>query len=87
MRTHRDQNGFVYEREAVVIYIGNKKDHTGKAKCPQPGTTHSICVADLVPAGNILRAKKRKQHTTQHVRRPCTESLPYSSTDAMHCIA
>ena len=67
---HRDNHGFVYERDAVVVHIGKSKDHNGYANCPAPGATHKICVAELKEATHILRAKKKKQHSrpTQEVR-------------------
>ena len=65
----RDKQGFVYEREAIIVHIGKTKDHSGYANCPAAGATHKICVSELKEATNILRAKKKKQHTkTQTVR-------------------
>lgn len=58
----------MYERDAVVFYIGKHKDGSGSAECPVAGTTHRIRVSDLTTAASVLRAKKRKQHSTQQVR-------------------
>jgi hypothetical protein len=65
---HRDNKGFVYEREAVLVHIGKSKNHNGYANCPAPGATHTICAAELKEATHILRAKKKKQHRPTQVR-------------------
>lgn len=49
-----DNRGFVYERAAIVQYIGRAKSK----ECPVAGTQHTVTVAELKPS---RMAKKMKQ--------------------------
>lgn len=58
-----DVKGYVYERSAIVEYV---RRHAGNgvnaaAQCPAAGTNHTVRVAELRPAREVIRAKKRAE--------------------------
>lgn len=50
-----DERGFVYEREAIVQYIGKSKSKD----CPVAGTNHKVTVSELKPSRAAKKLKQR----------------------------
>lgn len=50
-----DARGFVYEREAIVQYIGKSKS----TACPVAGTNHKVTVSELKPSRAAKKFKQR----------------------------
>lgn len=46
----------MYERALIVNYL---KTRPPPVACPISATTHTVALADLVPATAVIRAKKR----------------------------
>jgi hypothetical protein len=59
----RDQLGYVYERSAILMMIGN----AARVPCPVLGTMHTVSVADLKDATEI-RLKKRLQRLKRNTQ-------------------
>jgi len=55
-----DAQGFVYEREAIVQYIGKKKH----VQCPVSGTGHNVTLAELKPSRAAAKLKQRAAYQT-----------------------
>ena len=58
-----DVKGYVYERAAIVEYVRRQAGHGAHAaaQCPAAGTNHAVRVAELRPARELIRAKKRAE--------------------------
>ena len=58
-----DVKGYVYERAAIVEYVRRQAGHGAHAaaQCPAAGTNHAVRVAELRPAREVFRAKKRAE--------------------------
>ena len=58
-----DVKGYVYERAAIVEYVRRQAGHGAHAaaQCPAAGTNHAVRVAELRPAREVIRAKKRAE--------------------------
>jgi len=58
-----DIKGYVYERAAIVEYVRRQAGHGAyaAAQCPAAGTNHAVRVAELRPAREVIRAKKRAE--------------------------
>ena len=58
-----DVKGYVYERAAIVEYVRRQAGHGAyaAAQCPAAGTNHAVRVAELRPAREVIRAKKRAE--------------------------
>ena len=58
-----DVKGYVYERAAIVEYVRRQagRGAHAAAQCPAAGTNHAVRVAELRPAWEVFRAKKRAE--------------------------
>ena len=80
----RDQKGYVYEKESVMLYINRFKGQPVKnpnaGASPErsavrlrsrnlAGVTAPLTAAELQPAKNVMRMARRKQLASQQVRR------------------
>jgi hypothetical protein len=52
-----DAKGFIYEKKAIVEFIGRKSSR----ECPMAGTTHKVTVAELRESRVALKLKQRAQ--------------------------
>ena len=52
-----DKMGFIYEKDAIMRYIGSKKS----VDCPEAGTRHKVSKADLKPSRTALKMKQRAE--------------------------
>ena len=52
-----DAKGFIYERKAIVEFIGRKSSR----ECPMAGTKHKVTVAELRESRVALKLKQRAQ--------------------------
>jgi hypothetical protein len=80
----RDQNGYVYEKAAVLQYIAGynrgpaKNPNAGVCGCAcccalaltrmAAGVTAPITAAEMQPAKNVMRMQRRRQLALQQVR-------------------
>jgi len=56
----KDKQGYVYEKEYIIQMFQRGMN---AIECPVAGTTHQIHKADLKPAKELLRERKRRMHT------------------------
>mmetsp|Transcript_6794 Transcript_6794/g.15043 ORF Transcript_6794/g.15043 Transcript_6794/m.15043 type:complete len:240 (+) Transcript_6794:110-829(+) len=71
-----DKKGYIYEKKAIMQHL--RQNSNRPVKCPVAGTTHFITAAELQPAHQVSRAKRRAlfgRHTTQATQQPATSVI------------